>query len=558
QNIVSQTAKKIMDAIKTQMQVRSLGYPEVAIQLFRPPDQTKVFSYNSTQSLNQRIAQIYGPSVACDLDFISFEYEGFQLSGSMSRSPVLGRIQHIFANECLWDPPELLTVVESVLAASDYYSKANTANAVGSPSRARARHPIFVFSIASPTSLTGTGEAELEYKTRSTGLKVSTELRQLVVFACVKFLRKLEMISDQQIRMVLDHGLSRKRSFESAIDNACHKASGCGKPVPVPAPVPAPVQHKPWPSATRTDTVNRRFPIRSSIQRPIPAPMPIRCSDEESAESQKALPRSSYQNHLEIPKVGIDRYWNFGLGNSDSVSANEIKQPIDIASLRVIGQADKKFIMCREARGPWLVVVDQHAADERIRLEQNYTTLSSTLAALACLCPSRPITMAEGVCVLFPPVSIALSSHNAAALLDLQDRLRLLGLRISAQGSSGCGAAVADSETVDMRLLCVPSVIAPRLKGSGQAAGRFAKELLLSIAGWCADHPGTHYAQTNGAEEDAFPRLIDVPPIVLETLKSISCRGAVKFNEQLSHEQCRDMVARLAKCTFPAFCAHGR
>ncbi|KAJ2634496.1 DNA mismatch repair protein [Coemansia sp. RSA 1286] len=214
--------------------------------------------------------------------------------------------------------------------------------------------------------------------------------------------------------------------------------------------------------------------------------------------------------------------------------------------------------MCREARGPWLVVVDQHAADERIRLEQNYTTLSSTLAALARLCPSRPITVAEGVCVLFPPVSIALSSHNAAALLDLQDRLRLLGLRISAQGSSGCGAAVADSETVDMRLLCVPSVIAPRLKGSGQAAGRFAKELLLSIAGWCADHPGTHYAQTHGAEEDAFPRLIDVPPIVLETLKSISCRGAVKFNEQLSHEQCRDMVARLAKCTFPAFCAHGR
>ncbi|KAJ2879970.1 hypothetical protein FB639_002949 [Coemansia asiatica] len=179
QKIVTQTSKKIMDAIKTQMQIRSLGSPEVAMQLFKTSDQIKVFSYSSTGSLNQRIAQIYGPSVACSLDFISFEYEGFQLSGSMSRLPVLGRIQHIFFEGCLWDPPELLVIVESVLAASEYYSRANAADSsVESPSRARARHhPVFVLSITCPTSSAGLGEAEIEYRTRSTGLKVRSSAK---------------------------------------------------------------------------------------------------------------------------------------------------------------------------------------------------------------------------------------------------------------------------------------------------------------------------------------------------------------------------------------------
>ncbi|KAJ1805403.1 DNA mismatch repair protein, partial [Coemansia sp. RSA 2598] len=268
-----------------------------------------------------------------------------------------------------------------------------------------------------------------------------------------------------------------------------------------------------------------------------------------------------HKAHLGIPEIGIDKHWSGGPDDGGSTNSSEIEQPIDIESLRVIGQADKKFIVCREARGPWLVAVDQHAADERIRLELSYSLLSSALAAVSSLGPDQPITMVDGICVLFPPVAVAMSRHNAAALLDLQDRLRLLGLQISASEASGCGPSAPAPETVDVRLLCAPSVIAPRLRGSGQGAGRFAKEMLLSIAGWCADHPGALYLQMQGDEEhafgDAWPRLIGVPRIFLETLKSISCRGAVKFNEQLSRNECQDMIARLAKCTFPMFCAHG-
>lgn len=34
--------------------------------------------------------------------------------------------------------------------------------------------------------------------------------------------------------------------------------------------------------------------------------------------------------------------------------------------------------------------------------------------------------------------------------------------------------------------------------------------------------------------------------------------GAVMFNDELSIEQCKTLISRLAECAFPFQCAHGR
>ena len=41
-------------------------------------------------------------------------------------------------------------------------------------------------------------------------------------------------------------------------------------------------------------------------------------------------------------------------------------------------------------------------------------------------------------------------------------------------------------------------------------------------------------------------------------LKSRACRTAIMFNDILNAEQCRQLVSKLSKCSFPFQCAHGR
>ncbi len=49
-----------------------------------------------------------------------------------------------------------------------------------------------------------------------------------------------------------------------------------------------------------------------------------------------------------------------------------------------------------------------------------------------------------------------------------------------------------------------------------------------------------------------------MPPAVRRVLNSKACRGAVMFGDELSLEQCRTLLAQLAKCRNPFQCAHGR
>ncbi|KAJ3415680.1 DNA mismatch repair protein [Chytridiales sp. JEL 0842] len=64
---------------------------------------------------------------------------------------------------------------------------------------------------------------------------------------------------------------------------------------------------------------------------------------------------------------------SFGWGSSGLETEQKIRK-LDLGRLRVVGQADRKFIICalpkNEPEGAvGIVVIDQHAADERVRLE---------------------------------------------------------------------------------------------------------------------------------------------------------------------------------------------
>lgn len=50
----------------------------------------------------------------------------------------------------------------------------------------------------------------------------------------------------------------------------------------------------------------------------------------------------------------------------------------------------------------------------------------------------------------------------------------------------------------------------------------------------------------------------EIPEYLHNILKSKACRNAIMFNDELSIEQCKELILKLSECNYPFMCAHGR
>ncbi|KAJ8288836.1 hypothetical protein COCON_G00014950 [Conger conger] len=209
-----------------------------------------------------------------------------------------------------------------------------------------------------------------------------------------------------------------------------------------------------------------------------------------------------------------------------------------IHSMKVVHQVDKKFLACLinttdtdAESGNLLVLVDQHAAHERVRLE-NLITESYEEDPEA---PGQKRLCSSSVT---PPLEIVVTEEELRLLRSCQPFLRGLGLEIRF------------AETGDPHLLVgkVPMCFVERE----------ASEL----------RRGRHTA-TKAIVEEYIREQIELlrsagrvrgtlPLTVLKVLASQACHGAIKFNHSLSVEECCSLVGSLSTCQLPFQCAHGR
>lgn len=198
-----------------------------------------------------------------------------------------------------------------------------------------------------------------------------------------------------------------------------------------------------------------------------------------------------------------------------------------LKAAKVISQVDKKFILIcvnpssntedkRDAE--LLVLVDQHAADERIRVEALLAELKTSPTLLP-----NPL------------------------IFDIQAREHRLLLRL-APSFAGYGIVYdlkppAGSLKCKMIVKALPATIAERCR----LEPKVLLELLRSEA-WKCEEEG----------RDSIATTKTCPPRLLDMLNSRACRSAIMFNDELTKEECRTLIQRLGNCAFPFQCAHGR
>ncbi|XP_024392916.1 DNA mismatch repair protein MLH3 isoform X3 [Physcomitrium patens] len=188
---------------------------------------------------------------------------------------------------------------------------------------------------------------------------------------------------------------------------------------------------------------------------------------------------------------------------------------------RVLQQVDNKFIAIVAQNV--LLLVDQHAADERVQLEEFRTQV---LAA------------GKQQCSTLLDVK-----HDLSLGLGEQQTLHAYRQQIEDWGWRFCTASDArsldrtsirgcDSTTCKLQLSAVPCILGVNLTASDLE----------------------EYLQQLGATQGASVP----PPAVIRLLNYKSCRGAIMFGDPLLPAQCRQLVSHLKHTSLCFQCAHGR
>ena len=171
--------------------------------------------------------------------------------------------------------------------------------------------------------------------------------------------------------------------------------------------------------------------------------------------------------------------------------------------LRIIGQLHNTYILCESVDG--LVLIDQHAAHERILYEQlKKRSSASTMAAQK----------------LVVPETIDFGYREAQILEKLIPDLKELGLEIEPFGGS------------TFVVKAVPALL----------ADRDSRPLVIEIV--------EKMAQIGFAP--GLDKAID------ECLLLMACHGTIRANQQLADQQIKALLNQLDECDNPSHCPHGR
>jgi len=182
----------------------------------------------------------------------------------------------------------------------------------------------------------------------------------------------------------------------------------------------------------------------------------------------------------------------------------------------------------------FLIALDQHAVDERIRYERSLTRLADHLIMTTAVSNDDATTdgsLLRSIAVNIPLTlscrELTIATNRRSLLNSWLYRYRLVMVQEHCgELSEGGGSVVLEQ---------VPEVLGvPLLQDD-------FRDFLLLIS-----------------DKEELPDELLKPAAVLRILASKACRGAVMFGDLLDAARCKALVSELMSCSLPFNCAHGR
>lgn len=278
-------------------------------------------------------------------------------------------------------------------------------------------------------------------------------------------------------------------------------------------------------------------------------------------QAEQKIQIASVMDPTELSSLGERRCDHDAISDYFAASGRGVPSKLsrtDLQHVTVINQVDAKFILCSlpsaDSRARILVLVDQHAASERVILESLLSDLCSPISELSPVANLRSSLQCTSA-VDTVPLESAMVFEVTPAESDLLRTHASLFARFGILYDLRADIGGKSHHTLVVRAL--PPAIAERCR----LFPKLLIDLLRSEIWSRADSAKTLPA----ARPDVHPGargwvegIGSCPKALLDMVNSRACRSAVMFNDVLSIRQCEDLMANLAKCAFPFMCAHGR
>ncbi|XP_065542169.1 DNA mismatch repair protein Mlh3 isoform X2 [Lathamus discolor] len=267
-------------------------------------------------------------------------------------------------------------------------------------------------------------------------------------------------------------------------------------------------------------------------------------SDTEGESLQSLLSEWDNPVFVPCPEIAIDV--TSSQADNLAVKLHNILYPYRftkemVHSMQVLQQVDNKFIAClintrnemdKEADGNLLILVDQHAAHERIRLEQ---LIADSYEKEAAACGKKKLLSSS----ISPPLEIKVTEEQRRVLRCCYKNLEDLGLELS-------------FPETNRSLILVRKVPLCFIEREANELRRKRQPVTKSIVEELIQEQVELVQSTGGRTQGTLPLTF------LKVLASQACHGAIKFNEHLTLEESCRLIEALSSCQLPFQCAHGR
>lgn len=267
--------------------------------------------------------------------------------------------------------------------------------------------------------------------------------------------------------------------------------------------------------------------------------------------------------------------------SSSLFSAKLTKEALKIA--RVIAQVDKKFILVltnvisqveprkEKDTNPQrlLVLIDQHAADERVRVEALQADLCKGATSSN---TTNPTTLSQNSSIetqlLTKPIVFFIQEQEYKLFESQASHFAKWGILYSLSGAQAKSLSTKSKEC-KVIVKNLPDAFAERCRVYPRTLIDLMREEVWRRHSLKSKTDPTPESSAEGKiardatapptqANDWIQRMGDCPRGILDMLNSRSCRSAIMFNDALTLDECQTLVQRLSACVFPFQCAHGR
>lgn len=476
------------------------------------------------QKMSQALRNVFGAIIPPDmLKKVSLKFNDYQIEGIISKIPVrLKDLQFIYINGRRYDDNAFQEYIDSLFRMQDFGN--NNLNllrtkSVGKPYRS---HPLFILDVQCPQTVDDLLQDPAKNVIKPSHIRT---IEPLIVKTVRSFLMFQGYLSPDQLN----------ESLET-------------------------VNH----SQTVATSTSRQSQV-SKCDRVLNSKMKVarvNLYQERSAVSKFKISKSTI-NYERIKKIRLDsqksslqsklssEHYDVGIGitrdydNTENSLTNFSISRSVLADYEVINQVDNKFVLIRCSDQsvyytPILILVDQHACDERIRLEDLLHNLLTDVLT------ETFITQDLTNCF------IEIDRTEADLFKYYQREFKKWGIIYETINGT--------LEASLLQIKTLPEILASKYNGDKS----YLKMVLLQHANDLKDFKklpmNLPYLKGNIPIDKFYWWKYSscVPTVFHEILNSKACRSAIMFGDELSRQECVILIGKLSKCHNPFQCAHGR